>query len=331
MTTQPANSDLQFGDGVAPQVRTRAWDLLEGWQVPGSGPIAVDVLAGGANNVNLVVTRGGNRWCMKIRDANAASFNASLKFAVEGQKEAARLGVAPDVLLSLYDGSFISEHVSGVTLRPQIIREGGYAPKMVETLRKLHDGYPPRREFDIFDDIRVFMRNADEIGGVYPKGYQDFWTLAQRFESILLDAKPPKGFGHNDLVPQNFIATDTGIKLVDFDYCGRALIAVDLAGVTSQAEMTEDETQAFLRLYDPGLDEAQIARVQCLKFINSLREVSWAVMAEPQMSDKTALLDGWSYQYHLSINMELAENILRSTSVDRMAELVGQVRPGALF
>lgn len=331
MNTHPMNPDLQFADSVAPEVRTRAWDLLEGWRVPGSGPIAVDVLAGGANNVNLVVKRGEGKWCMKIRDANAASFNASLKFAVDGQKEAARAGVAPDVLLALYDGSFISEYVSGVTLRPQIIREGNYAAKMVETLRKLHDGYPPRREFDIFEDIRVFMRNADEIGGVYPKGYDELWQIAQRFESILLDAKPPKGFGHNDLVPQNFIATDSGIKLVDFDYCGRALIAIDLAGATSQAEMTDDETEAFLRLYDPRLDEGQIARVQSLKFINALREVSWAVMAEPQMSDKTALHDGWSYQYHLSINMDLASKILQSTSLDRMAELVGYVRPDALF
>lgn len=331
MVTVQETTDYRFSDAVSPQIRERARNLLGWFRLSGSGPVDIDVLAGGANNVNLVLTRGADKWCVKIRDANAASFNAGLKVSIEGQKEAARLGVAPDIIAHAPDGSFLSEHVIGVTLRPAIIRDGGYARPMVEALHKLHAGVLPGREFDIFDDIRVFMRNADEIGGVYPKGYMDFWQIAQRLESILLAARPPKGFGHNDLVPQNFIATADGIKLVDFDYCGHAFIAIDMAGATSQAEMTDDETEAFLKLYDPNLDDAQRARVHCLKFINSLREVSWAVMAEPQMSDKTSLHDGWSYQYHLRINMELAERLLRKDSVDRLAGLIGQVRPGALF
>ena len=116
-----------------------------------------------------------------------------------------------------------------------------------------------------------------------------------------------------------------------FDYAGEALLAIDLASVTSQAEMSDDETTTFLRLYDPNLDRNQIARVQVLRFVNALREVAWAAMAEPFMAAKTTLLDGWSYRSHADVNIRLAEALIRENPADELASKAGFVRPGALF
>lgn len=322
-----------FEDGVPDGLRKTVERLLEEWSfLPGERGIRLSVLPGGANNVNLIVGHGESRWVLKVRDAEASLAGTSIVAAIEAQSLAASLGLAPPILAtSLPDGHFLAAFVLGETLRPQRLREPAMVPQILATLKGLHACQFQFREFDIFEDIRNFMRGAEKLGGTYPDSYTGLWKIAQRFEAILASAGAPTGFCHNDLVPQNFIACADGVKLVDFDYAGQTLVAVDLASVTSQAEMSDDETEAFLQLYDPGLDAGQIARVQVLRFVNALREVAWAAMAEPFMADKTTLLEGWSYRSHADGNIRLAETLIRAHSAESLAARAGAVRPGALF
>lgn len=329
----PARNRYRFESDVPASVQETVIALLAEWQfLPGEHGICVSVLPGGANNVNLLLTHGAAKWALKIRESNSSFAGTSVTAAIEAQSQASRWGVAPEVLASSFpSGHFMSEFVNGETLRPQHIRELSMAPRIVDALKQLHRHHFSSRKFDIFDDLRNFMSGAEKLGGTYPSSYDALWNVAQRFEGILDAARPPVGFGHNDLVPQNFIACSDSVKLVDFDYAGEAWIAIDLASVTSQAEMSDDETESFLRLYDPHLDESQIARVQVLRFVNALREVAWAAMAEPFMAAKTTLLDGWSYRSHADVNIHLAEVLIRDNLADKHASKAGFVRPGALF
>lgn len=322
-----------FEDGVPQGLRETVERLLDKWSfLPGEHGIRLSVLPGGANNVNLIVGHGEDRWVLKVRDAEASLAGTSILAAIEAQSLAASLGLAPPILAtSLPEGHFLSAFVMGETLRPQRLREPSMVSQIVTTLKGLHACQFQSREFDIFEDTRNFMRGAEKLGGTYPGSYAGLWEIAQRFEAMLACAGAPTGFCHNDLVPQNFIALADGMMLVDFDYAGQTLVAVDLASVTSQAEMSDDETEAFLRLYDPGLDAGQIARVQVLRFVNALREVAWAAMAEPFMADKTTLLEGWSYRSHADVNIRLAEKLIRAHPADELAARAAAVRPGALF
>ena len=322
-----------FADDVPDLVRDTAVNLLDQWGfLPGERDIRFSILPGGANNINLVLKHGDKRWALKIREPDASFAGTSVTAAIEAQAMAASFGLAPSVIAScLPEGHFLSEFVEGETLRPEKIRQSSMAPRIIDALKRLHSHHFPTRKFDIFDDLRNFMAGAARLGGSYPSSYAALWEIAQRFETILAAANAPVGFGHNDLVPQNFIASSHGVKMVDFDYAGEALLAIDLASVTSQAEMSDDVTKAFLRLYDPHLDESQIARVQVLRFVNALREVAWATMAEPFMAAKTTLLDGWSYRSHADVNIRLAEVLIRENSADELASKAGFVRPGALF
>jgi hypothetical protein len=64
------------------------------------------------------------------------------------------------------------------------------------------------------------------------------------------------------LVPQNFILTADGLKLIDFDYAGYGWVAAELASAVPQFEMTDVETEHFLKLYDPAVEDAQRARLR---------------------------------------------------------------------
>lgn len=325
--------EYSFAQEVGEPVRERAMRCLEGWDFFDAGSrLEIEPLSGGANNVNLIVSRDGARWALKLRDPLSQDYNnAAIVEAIAGQKEAAALGVAPEILEVSEEGDFLSDFVVGETLRPDGIRSRRRAPEMVDALRKLHRSKLHQRELSLFEDTRVFLRGAEKANGTVPGDFFPIWELAQEFETALRRASPPMSFVHGDLVPQNFIACEDGMMLVDFDYCGFAYTAVDLACATSQAEMSAEETEQFLRLYDPDLDDGQRARVAALQFVNSLREVSWACMAEPHVGGVTTLMDGWSYEYHRNHNLEIARRFAGSPDTPGLLDAVGQVRSGALF
>lgn len=327
------SSRFSFDNNVPVSVQKDVLKLLDDWRfLPDEQGVRLSVLPGGANNVNLVVASGDKKWALKVREIDASFAGTSVTAAIEAQTRAAKLGLAPEIFATcLPEGHFLSAFVEGQTLRPSLIRSSSMAPAIVDTLKRLHSHHFDSRKFDIFEDLRNFMAGATKLGGSYPRPFQGLVEIAQQFESVLSRANAPTGFGHNDLVPQNFIACSDGIKMVDFDYAGEALLAIDLASATSQAEMSDDETRSFLELYDPCLDEGQVARVNVLRFVNALREVAWAAMAEPFMASKTTLLEGWTYRSHAEVNISLAEVLIRENPADELAAKAGYVRSGALF
>ena len=327
------NITLTFDESIAPDQRERVDGLFAAWSLPIlTGAIHVKPLAGGANNVNLKVTVSGRDFALKLRDhLGVAASNAKVQEAIQGQKLAHSLGVAPAVHAASPEGDFLSDFIVGKTLRPEIIRQEGHVPAMVASLLKLHSAPLPQRRFRLDDDIRTFMTGAAAVDATTPDGFDDLLRLSYDLHDVIVGSAAPISFIHADLVPQNFMASDRGVMLVDFDYCGRGLTVIDIAGATSQAEMTEAEAEVFMRLYDPALDEAQRARVKCVQFINAIREAAWSLMAEGTIGGSTTVFGDWSYAYHRDSNLELARGLLASFDLAALRKKICVVRPGARF
>ena len=317
---------------IPTEVSARAVELLANWRLPkGKGPIGLRRLVGGANNINLVVMRDGTCYVLKMRSTHGAKLTTGLNDAVRGQQLAAQAGMAPRILASTLDGDFLSEFVIGTTLRPEVFRSTDCLPAVVHALKAVHALPPTERRFDIFGDVSVFAAEAIELGAKLPDYFVSLREVADRFHGSLEASGAPVSFLHGDLVPQNMILTENGIKFVDFDYCGLGMTAADLAIAASQAELDADETERFLRLYDPNLDDGQRARILGIQFVNTLREISWACAAERKVAETTTLFGDWSYEYHARINRELAERILAAHSISSLEREMAMVRVGAKF
>jgi len=83
------------------------------------------------------------------------------------------------------------------------------AQLLTETPRTLHVAESECRDFSLFDDIRLFMQGVDKAGLPCPKGLGRMLRAAYGIEEALNNAPIPRGLCHNDLVPQNFIKTET--------------------------------------------------------------------------------------------------------------------------
>lgn len=289
-------------------------------------------LSGGFNNTNLVLEDGTQKWVLKIRPEDYAIFGADPLSSIRVQSYAAAKGLAGDVLAVDSTGlHFVSAFLEGETVRPELARQAGLMPEVVAVLHQLHPGPCICSKRSFFDDIRLFMKGVNANGISVPEGFEHMLSTAFEIEQALNNASPPQGVCHNDLVPQNFIRSGKTLKLVDFDYAGIGLIAAEMSSAASQFELTECETENFLQLYDPCLDDGQRARVAVLGFCNNLREISFTLFAEPLLAGQTDEQEGFSIVDHREFNMAQAKaKIIDPIFAEHRAAMTS-IRPGATF
>ncbi|MDQ2705810.1 MAG: phosphotransferase, partial [Pseudomonadota bacterium] len=95
----------------------------------------------------------------------------------------------------------------------------------------------------------------------------------------------PIVFGHNDLLPANFLDDGNKLWLIDFEYAGFNTAMFDLAGVASNADMTAGESEDLLAEYFRQQPDERLLRshlaMQCASL---LREAMWSMVSELNLS-----------------------------------------------
>jgi thiamine kinase-like enzyme len=244
------------------------------------GAIRVSLLKGGISNESYVVEDGDRKYvvrfgkdypfhhvfrdreAMAARAAHKAGFAPELFYAGEGVMVSAFLGArtydAPDVRNNIAD-------VAGL-------------------IRQFHTTMPdhitgPGFMFWVFHVIRDYARTL-AAGKSRMAGHLDsYLAIATEMEAA---QKPlPIIFSHNDLLPANILDDGERLWLIDFEYAGFSTAMFDLAGIASNAGLSDDESEALLALYfgtspDYTLKRAHAA-MQCASL---LREAMWGMVSE---------------------------------------------------
>jgi len=323
---------LDFDEDIGPELREKVFGLLSGWQVPSVGDhYHVSRMSGGGSNVNLKL-EGAASLALRICAPNADRWGVIRAASIQAQSDAASADLAPAILAcSLPDGHFLCPFLEGGVLTPQRMHAEGLLPAVVETLRALHRLKTSSRDFSPFDDAASFVRLGDDEGAVRPAEFRGMYEKVQDIELLFRSIDAPRAFCHSDLVPQNFVVGADHLRLLDWDYAGNGWVAFEMASFACQAELSDEETEQFLSLYDPALDDGQRARVALMRAVAGVREAAWATMAEPILSGETTPLDGWTYQGYASANLEQARSVWAKTSFGEMLDAARRVRPGACF
>ena len=88
-------------------------------------------------------------------------------------------------------------------------------------------------------------------------------------------------FGHNDLLPANFIDDGDKIWLIDFDYAGFNSPLFDLSNLASNNELNEMLERAMLEQYfGSPPDHAKLSSYHAMKCASLLRETMWSMVSE---------------------------------------------------
>jgi thiamine kinase-like enzyme len=155
--------------------------------------------------------------------------------------------------------------------------------RVAHVLREFHDRMGravsgPAFLFWPFHVVRDYARTLQAGGSAWVDDLPRLLAL----NAALEETQPPLPlvFGHNDLLPANFLDDGARLWLIDYEYAGFSTAMFDLAGAASNAGMTGEQADTLLTAYlghPPGpAFQRGFDAMQCASL---LREGMWAMVS----------------------------------------------------
>ena len=131
----------------------------------------------------------------------------------------------------------------------------------MSVLKKLHNsGIKLGHDFDLKRELGNYEKDIKEAGAEVP--YEDYPAVRMKAEEVLgwIDSlNRPKTIAHVDSVKDNFIFTDEGLKMIDWEYAGMADPLLDLAMSAIYSYMSFDKAKELVRVYAAAPEPESIA------------------------------------------------------------------------
>lgn len=245
-----------------------------------TGSIRIEPLRGGISNESYLVTDGSGRHV--VRFGKDYPFHHVFRDReIMTARAAHRAGFAPELQYS-EPGVMVSAYIGARTYDAPDVRA---APERIGRLMRAFHQEMPRHVsgagfmFWVFHVIRDYARTLNDGGSRMTPQLPAYLALAEELERA--QAPLPIVFGHNDLLPANFLDDGERLWLIDFEYAGFSTAMFDLAGAASNARMSEEESLRLLAAYFEAEPRPVILRshaaMQCASL---LREAMWSMVSE---------------------------------------------------
>ncbi len=245
-----------------------------------NGAIEIEPLKGGLSNESFLVKDASGRHVVRFgtdypfhhvyrerelmtaRAAHAAGFSPQIEYA------------EPGVMVSAFLDAKTFSAVDVAAERERVAR----------LLRRFHEEMPRHVSgagfmFWPFHVIRDYARTLEAGGSRMIPELARYLGLAGELEAV--QAPLPIVFGHNDLLPSNILDDGEKLWLIDYEYAGFSTAMFDLAGATSNAGLTAEQSDEFLRAYFGGAPSPDIRRsLAAMQCASLLREAMWSMVSE---------------------------------------------------
>ena len=236
------------------------------------GPVALEPLKGGLTNVSFVATCRGEKFVVRcgedipvhhvFRDRERTASIAAFE-----------VGLSPEIV-HVEPGITVLRFIAGRTFAEADLRAN--IARLVPLLKDCHGKVGrhvrgPASAFWVFHVIRDYVTLLDAD--------RRYLAMADRLEHAQVPL--PIVFGHNDLLPGNFIDDGRRIWLIDWEYGGFGTAMFDLANLSSNGAFGEAEDSSLLDAYFEGKvgDELRHA-FHAMKAASALREALWAMVSD---------------------------------------------------
>ena len=244
------------------------------------GRIEIEPLKGGLSNESWVVSDAAGK--------HVARFGSDFPFhhvfrdrEIMVAKAAHAAGFAPEVRYA-QPGVMVTQYLGAKTYGADDVRQNRL--RIASLTRDFHQIMPRYVSgagfmFWVFHVIRDYARTLEDGNSRFKGKLPSYLELADELERAQMPL--PVIFGHNDLLPANFLDDGDRLWLIDFEYAGFNTAMFDLAGIASNAGMTRDESDELLVAYFGREPNAETHRshmaMQCASL---LREAMWSMVSE---------------------------------------------------
>jgi thiamine kinase-like enzyme len=246
------------------------------------GPVDPQPLGGGITNVNFLVEDAGEKFVVRVGDD--IPIHHVIRFNERAASRAAfAAGVSPEVVHS-EPGVLVMRFIDGHTCMAEDMRDLDKLVRVMPLIKRVHREMPkylrgPLLVFWVFHVIRDYAHRLSEDKSRYASRLPE---LVENATDLELAVGPiDLVFGHNDLLPGNFIDDGNRIWLIDWDYAGFNSPLFDLANLASNSEFDAEQEAWMLRTYFGRPPDRQLLLgYQAMKCASLMREAMWSMVSE---------------------------------------------------
>ena len=223
------------------------WAIIRsvpGWE---HGELEVEPLEGGITNRNFVVSRGGERFVLRVPGRDTELLGIDRANEARAATLAAEAGVGPEVVALLPDsGCFVARFVEGAHVPMADLRRDDVLGSVVRSLRAFHACAPIPSSFNVFRIVEGYGETAEARGVELPASYGDAHALSARIEAALAVNPAPLTTCHNDLLNANFLREGDHTWIVDYEYAGMGDPFFDLGNLAVNNDLDPDADERLL-------------------------------------------------------------------------------------
>lgn len=247
-----------------------------------TGTPRAEPLGGGITNLNVLVTDATRRAVVRIGDD--IPVHQILRFNELAASQAAHAaGVSPAVLHH-EPGALVIDFVEGRTMTAQDLQNADLLAQALALVTRAHRDIPrhlrgPALTFWVFQVLRDYAATLVEGRSPHQPHLAGLLDQAATLERAV--GRIDLVFGHNDLLPANFLHDGTRMWLIDWDYAGWGSPLFDLGGLAANNGLDPSQEEWLLATYygtppDPDLWH----RYRAMKAAAALREAMWSMVQE---------------------------------------------------
>jgi thiamine kinase-like enzyme len=246
------------------------------------GEVKIEPLSGGMTNLNFKVCDAAANYVVRLGEDDPVHL-ISRRNEVACCQAACEIGVSPELVYH-EDGILVVRFVDGKVFDEADVRIETNLHRIVELLQRFHHQLPQRFNqvavmFWVFQVLRHYHNLLDRGDSAHAARLPQLARIASDLEAAVGPVEIV--FGHNDLLPANFIDDGDKIWLIDFDYAGFNSPLFDLSNLASNNELSAAQELGMLQQYfgaSPG--RSRLASYHAMKCASLLRETMWSMVSE---------------------------------------------------
>ncbi len=242
--------------------------------------ISIKTLDGGITNENFLVEENNKKYVVRLgNDIPEHLVSRSNELIVS--KAASNAGISPKVIYHSH-GILVLDYIKSITLSSEGVRKN--IKSIIPLIKKIHHEIPKNLFgqsviFWVFHVVRNYVKFLNENKSLHIKILSD---LISKSELLEKNSSPYEiVFGHNDLLPANFLDDGSKIWIIDWEYAGYNTPLFDLGGLSSNNDFSYKEEIYLLENYfENKINDKLLLQYNSLKCASLLRETMWSMVSE---------------------------------------------------
>ena len=242
--------------------------------------IEIKTIDGGLTNQNFLIQENLNKFVVRLGD-DIPEHLVSRSNELIASKAASEANIGPKIIYS-DKGILVLEYIESTTLTAKDVRDK--INLIIPVLKKIHLEIPKKifgqsLIFWVFHVIRNYEKFLKDNKSSYTNLLPDLLSQSAKLEK---NSSPYEiVFGHNDLLPGNFLNDGSRLWVIDWEYAGFNTPLFDLGGLASNCDFSQKEEIYLLENYfEKKIDDKLLLQYNSLKCSSLLRETMWSMVSE---------------------------------------------------